>query len=194
MADPTPLDPLASLAQFKVYASISGSAQDAKINALLAAASDIVRRLCDADFTSVARTEYHSGRDNFLKTYVTLGSRPVESLDTISIRCGHDDYVDSDVTCYDLNPDRGTLHGRFPRGIRNVKVVYTGGYAVVPDSVQQATMMIAKALLDATANDSTLQAEKIGDYSYSKFAGEGGDVVISPAARAMLAPFLPDPF
>lgn len=186
-------DDLVTVARFRDYAGIP-TGKDDLIAGLLKAASDIVRRKCDLDFKSAERTELASGTSNHGNSFLTLMHRPVASLTSIGIKCSDGTFADADLDCYELNNERGTLWGRFRSGYRNIKIVYVGGYEAVPEPVQMATLLIGKALLDATKTDSTLQSEKIGDYSFSKFAGTGGDVVISSAAEAMLAPFMADQF
>ena len=60
----------------------------------------------------------------------------------------------------------------WPRGRRNIRVVYTAGYATVPEDVQLAAAELAKEVYGKAQRDPTLLSETIGSYSYTQ-AAEG---------------------
>lgn len=91
---------------------------------------------------------------------------------------------------YGDGPARGV--GRapaFPRGVKNVRVEYVGGYtaATVPADLVQLNIDIAKAGYDARAHDSNVQSETIGDYSYTL----GDFAAIRERHRAALSAYRP---
>jgi hypothetical protein len=59
----------------------------------------------------------------------------------------------------------------FGMGIACVKVEYTGGYATIPEDLQQAVVEIVKGLYQQRTEDTTIESEKLGDYSYKRTAG-----------------------
>lgn len=67
-------------------------------------------------------------------------------------------------------PSFGGVSGTFPRGWQNILIHYTGGFATVPDDLEQVAIELVKLALDASARDSALASENLGDYSYSLMA------------------------
>lgn len=59
----------------------------------------------------------------------------------------------------------------FPRGYNNIRVVGTMGWAVTPEPIKQACVIIAKWENDPTLYNTLMKSEKIGDYSYTTAAG-----------------------
>lgn len=72
------------------------------------------------------------------------------------------------INDFQIYADEGRLHrdGGFNAGIRNVVVAYTAGYATIPDDLQDACLELVMYFYDLSKRDSTLQSEKIGNYSY----------------------------
>jgi len=61
----------------------------------------------------------------------------------------------------------------FGRGWRNVLVEYTGGYATIPDDLEQIAIELVAEAFNARGKDTSLQSESIGSYSYVNRALEG---------------------
>ncbi len=82
-----------------------------------------------------------------------------------------------------------------PRGYQNVEAFYSGGWAVdeVPEDLQHATCVVAASLYRMSGRDSTLQSEKLGDYSYTNFSSPAAVATslasIAPEAAEMLKPY-----
>lgn len=91
---------------------------------------------------------------------------------------------------------RITQVGKFPRYKDIIHDTTTAGaeryYKSIPDAVRRATaaqveFMIEKGASYFSGNDSDMQSESIGNYSYSRFDGVGGlKSLIAPKARALL--------
>jgi hypothetical protein len=74
-----------------------------------------------------------------------------------------------ELDCHHVDPDAGTLWFRsgLPCGTQNVKVVYTAGYATIPEDVQLATAALVGAMYRMSTSDQTLTGERLGDYSWT---------------------------
>ena len=59
------------------------------------------------------------------------------------------------------------IWGYFPVGFQNITIKYVGGYATIPADVEQVCLELAKNYLDSKGQNTTLQSESIGSYSYS---------------------------
>lgn len=130
----------------KTYLGLTGSTYDAALDALIPAASERIERACRRAFGSATLTEYHDGGHD----RVLLGRRPATAVNEV-----HDDprgqFPDASVVPaaeYTLYPEMGLLmlrSGRFARGVRSVRVTYSGGYAEPPADLAQACVMLTAA-------------------------------------------------
>jgi len=172
---------------------------------LLEAASEMIDRFCGREFDSSARTEYHDGDGS---QYIYLHVFPNVSLTTVGVSS---DYwvTETNVTTtallvHDVDGRCILKHTAeievFPRGVQNVKVVYTAGYAAasIPEDIQQACCVMAGNMYAETGmatSNLPYESEKIGDWTYKRStAGSGGGVdgsggVLSPSVRRMLSPY-----
>jgi hypothetical protein len=75
---------LTTLAAVKLYMGISNTAQDAKLTALLTAASFAIENYCDRVFAEQTLIEYYDGRDNWRNGYLHLKQMPVTSIARIA--------------------------------------------------------------------------------------------------------------
>jgi hypothetical protein len=72
----------------------------------------------------------------------------------------------------------GTIWGCFPRGIQNIEVKYTAGYADVdslPEDLEQAVVALTGSFFELSQTGSTanVKGEKIGDYAIQYFESTG---------------------
>lgn len=183
---------LISIAEYKVWAGISGTAQDALLTVLVDAVSMEVRRLCDRNLTdgfeSKSRTERYDGTD---EATIQLIEWPVSSITSVTLYTagGDTEVLDSDT--YRVNGDSGVLSridpkmGRFPvtafgtvnatfsvqpwfdQGFDNVEVVYTGGYATIPADIKMACYRLTDLAYAARGRNMGIQSESLGGYSYT---------------------------
>jgi hypothetical protein len=70
-----------------------------------------------------------------------------------------------------------------------IRVVYDGGFTVVPEAIQNATIELARLIMDRMLIDYTLKSETIGTYSYElndKLLG----ISIPESIRGAISPFI----
>lgn len=80
--------------------------------------------------------------------------------------------------------------GIWPRGIGNIKVTYTAGYATIPSDLATAATSLAVQLVQAAERGAPLSGETIGDYSYQLLnnpAGAGSAAPVLGAVASILA-------
>ena len=162
--------------------------------ALITSASAIVENHCRRTFAyDAAVVEYLNGNG---WGRVWLSRLPVASITAIEIGGSS-----VDVTSWGFNPETGELiwatgstdyrHAtRIPRGRRNVKVTYAGGYATIPAPVVEATVQVVQQLADAAKVSGVYQSEEIGDYKYT--LASGTIYSLPPLAAQILAPYVLD--
>jgi uncharacterized phiE125 gp8 family phage protein len=183
---------LISIAEYKVWAGISGTAQDALLTVLVDAVSMEVRRLCDRNLTngfeSTSRTERYDGTD---EATIQLIEWPVSSITSVTLYTAGGDTEVLDADTYRVNGDSGVLSridpkmGRFPvtafgtvnatfsvqpwfdQGFDNVEVVYTGGYATIPADIKMACYRLTDLAYAARGRNMGIQSESLGGYSYT---------------------------
>lgn len=161
---------LATRAALKVYLGIDDSDgdHDDLLDALIAYASERIESHCRRAFASAAVTEYLDGTGI---SRLVLSRRPVTALTGVYEDAGRDFGEDTEIDPADLAlyPEAGVVAwtaGVFGRGTRNVKAVYTGGYATVPDDVALACVKLAAAwYAHARAGGDGVLRETLGDYS-----------------------------
>jgi hypothetical protein len=70
------------------------------------------------------------------------------------------------------NPTLGEITSFVPfvRGYQNFRVIYSAGYATIPEEIQQAVAEIASSVYQNMATNPNLQSENLGGYSYSNIA------------------------
>jgi len=137
---------LTTLAKIKILLSISGSGEDDRLNEVVDASDDIISRWCDRDFDSTAYTEYYDGTGTavlVLRQYPIIGNPSEVNVDgnrdfaaTTALTVSDDYIVETNGAEGILRlvsaPFQGTLEPVWPRGIQNIKVTYTAGYATLP--------------------------------------------------------------
>ena len=148
---------LTSTANVKTYMGISGTDDDTLIGQLVSRASNAIENFCNRIFASTAYTEYHDG-DGCAR--IILDHRPIISVTTIhddldrtfaaSSLIAASDYITRDdegiVEWLSGNATFPSTAAYFYDGQLNVKVVYTAGYATIPDAVEQACIMMVAAM------------------------------------------------
>ena len=135
---------LCSRDMLKANLGVGGTAHDARLDALIAAASEAIETFCRRRFGESSYTEYHDGGHD----RIVLLHRPVLSVTGLwdDLARQFDEASAVAETEYILDAERGLIvlrSGRFALGIRNVKASYSAGYAAVPDDVEQACILLA---------------------------------------------------
>ena len=124
----------------------------------------------------------------------SLGAAPtLDLIDTPGLYClNQNAYIElpdkqhADYQIVDVNNGMLKVSGT---GNAEVFVRYTGGYATVPDDLQQIVLEIIKETMDAKSRDTSLKSETLGDYSW-----EGREVSVSNAVRQKLYGWMSEPF
>lgn len=179
-----------STSEYKIWAGISGSAQDAVIAVLIASAQATLERFTGRDFDGATFTEYYNGGG----TTIQLKNYPITSITSLQYRdaAGNltsipttDWRVDldtgivsmlgvSDIRQYDDAMDDLTTRSfdrtpEFARDFRHIKVVYVGAYAsTYPDDLKLVMYELVSLLSSMRASDPTMKSESIGAYSYTR--------------------------
>lgn len=132
---------LCALADVKTYLGITDASTDSVLTALVSNASAMIESFCNRAFAQATYTDTLNGTG---KAQMCLPNSPVTavaslSVDGMSVPPSADTtlsgYVFDALSVY-LRP--GGYPCAFTKGIQNVTVTYTAGYAVVPLDVAQA--------------------------------------------------------
>ena len=161
---------LTTLEKLKTYLGLEGAGDDALLGALIDSVSEAIEHYCGRAFAEAERTEQHDGAG---AATVLLKCRPVTAVSAV-----HDDpsraFGDAtrlDPTAYLFYPEAGILErfaGCFADGRRNVKVVYTAGFATVPPAVEQAANLLAAHFYNrGHQGGDGLASESLGAYTVS---------------------------
>jgi|TARA_R100000149_G_C5827242_1_gene104197 hypothetical protein len=156
---------LITLQQYKDFAGLSGMSDDARINTIIPAISQSVKRYCGMsflDYYSSNKTEFFDIKDNMTNA-VMLDESPLVSIVSVEERGSQ---ADSYVTLISENSDSSgkydftvdfesdtifrttdTADKMFPKGRKAVKVVYKAGYASTPSDIQLACFDLVKYYL-----------------------------------------------
>jgi hypothetical protein len=125
---------LTNLANVKLWLGITSTDDDVQLARLITAASDFVAQYCSRSFVSTAVTDrkYHGNGNSTL----VLRNWPIISVQSLAI-----DGVTVPATNYTFFDRMIYLtNGVFTKGLANVSVNYTAGYAVVPFGLEQAVI------------------------------------------------------
>lgn len=144
------------------------------LSALISAASAAVQGYCGREFTSEERTELHDGDD---QQTLILDEYPVTDIDTVKTIDDDDEETTIAETDYRYRTD-GVLvlkYTTFPAGIQNIEVVYTAGYATIPEDLQEAVVQIAVKLYADASHDPQVAIERLGDYSVQRMMWSSED-------------------
>ncbi len=160
----------------KLYLGIDAadSSEDDFLDDLIDYASERIETHCGRRFASEALTEYLDGPGT---TELVLSRRPVTELTSVRIDSERDFGEDTEVDSSELvlHAESGVVErdgAVFPRGASNVRVVYTAGYAAVPDDLALACVKLAAAwYAHARAGADGVSKETLGDYS-AKYRNE----------------------
>ena len=166
----------------KRHLGLSGSEYDTLIGELIDAASEAIERHCGRDFASAERTEHHDGN----VSAVVLRARPVDSVASV-----HDDpsrnFEDGSLVApsrYVVDALSGIVEleaGRFSRGVKSVKVIYTGGYETVPDDVSRACVLLVAHWFS--------QATRLAANGSGEYASRRETAAWPPAVKGLLWPY-----
>ncbi len=139
---------LTTLTDVKTYTGATDPSGDAAITALISNASAFIERFCNRTFGLASYTEVRNGNN---RPRMMLNNSPITAVSSLSID-GYSIQVSSGPTVGGYTFDNHSIYlrpgyingsgfrgyGEFTRGIQNVVIAYTAGFATVPSDVAQA--------------------------------------------------------
>jgi len=132
---------LCALADVKTYLGITDTNSDAVLTSLVTNASAMVEQFCNRVFAQASYTETRNGNE---RVQLCLKNTPVTAVASVTINdtpvlpavgATGTGYVFDDISIY---LRQGGYQSAFIRGMQNVTVVYTAGFATIPMDVAQA--------------------------------------------------------
>lgn len=178
-------------AEYKTWAGVSGTALDSWLTQTIPEAQAFAETWCDRGFDTATRTEYYDGHGT---PDIQLRSTPVTTLTSVSyisgVASGAASFTAFDSSSYFVDQDSGVLQRAsafdafettfdrydrpiWPEGIRNIKVVYVGGYGAIggpamPSGLKLATYRLVDYLRNERGRSGEMQSETMGSYSYTR--------------------------
>lgn len=140
---------LTSLSAAKDFLEIpvADTSQDTRLERFINAASSMIENYCSRKFKSQTFTEYHDGRQS---NAVLLQQYPAQKPSIVAIDGTWNYGTETQLASSDFDVlENGWLMLRgstFPRGIRNVKVVYVAGYSTIPSDLEESCLMLVEYL------------------------------------------------
>ena len=136
----------AAKTQLKIADAITD--YDARVNALIAVASQRISSYCNRVFEPATYTETFDGRR---QNEVLLSQFPITSITSVHIDSSRVFGATSllPVDDYDADTDTGMVrfhNGNLPSGSKNIQIVYDAGYAVIPADLDYACVMFVEFL------------------------------------------------
>ena len=135
---------LTTKADYKTYAGIKSTNEDAVIDFIIPKVSELVKNYCNrtfVDYWDSPKTEIFNGN---VKSFI-LAETPVATITSVQYSTDYGqnwtnltqytDWVKENDTILSLSTD-----GYFPKLIRGYKVVYTAGYDDVPPDLEIAVL------------------------------------------------------
>lgn len=163
---------LSTLGNVKSSLDITVTAEDDRIDALLAAVTTWGESFCGRKFFSAARTEYYAagGVGNVL---LVLDVWPVTSVTSVHESLDLPRVWDATTLltaneAYLYNPDNGFLHrvdgSDWATDPRSIQVIYTAGYATAPADIERAAIeLIAAKLQKGKQEQYHITSTNVGD-------------------------------
>ena len=145
--------PLCALADVQAYTGDSTTGTASVYTALIPKVSAAIEAYCSRTFGQASYTENRNGNgaDRIMVRNLPLTAVTSVMVDTVPIPAAPDavsfGYVFDDSTIYiragrKLSPPPAGYLGAYPvcfsRGVQNIALAYTGGYATIPPDVNQA--------------------------------------------------------
>lgn len=155
---------LVTLAEYKAYAGIASTTQDAAITSIIPKASQLVKSICRrtfVDYVNDYKTEVYSGGNGsklFLKEYPLLSVSDVEmSTDYGATYVSLTEFVDFAVDHEDGSIVAVGTDAVFKKYINGYRVTYTGGYEELPEDLKVAVLDLITYYLK---NDGSVHSPK----------------------------------
>lgn len=152
---------LVTLAEYKAYAGITSTNQDAQINSIIPKVSQLIKTICRrtfVDYVNDSKEEIYSGGWDkiFLKEYPILSISSVET--SVDYGATYTELVE--FTDYVLDAEDGTLAAiipPFPKMVNGYKITYTAGYESLPEDLKLAVLDLVTYYIK---NDASIHSPK----------------------------------
>lgn len=152
---------LVTLAEYKAYAGITSTNQDAEITSIIPKASQLIKSICRrtfVDYVNDTKEEVYSGGWDklYLKEYPLLNVLSVET----STDFGNTYTELVEFTDYAIDREDGSIvaiYPPFPKYINGYKITYTGGYEELPEDLKLAVLDLVTYYLK---NDMSVHSPK----------------------------------
>lgn len=160
--------------------------QDDRVKRMINAASQRIEKITNRKLKLQTVTEYQDGRAN---SKLVLRQWPAQKPSVVNLDPSwvYDSENDLPTTDYDVEQDQFLVRksGYFPKGVRNVKIIYQAGYTEVPSDLEEACLMMVQ-WLDAMRTD-----RRVGTKSKSK-AGENISFTddVPPMIMSFIEPYI----
>lgn len=129
---------LTTLANAKSWLNVTGNTDDALLSRLISAASDYIQTWLNR---TIAQTAYTVKRDGNDGKRMMFKDYPVASISSLVIDQQTIPASVNGGVGYVFNDTSIMLIGyRFTRGVQNVQISYTAGFAVTPNEIEQAAI------------------------------------------------------
>ena len=190
---------LCALQDVKTYCAITSSSEDDVLTALIAAASGDIGNYCNRTFEQTAYTEIRNGNG---ADRIGVRQSPIVSVQSVSVDglavpaapdAVSDGYVFSDTAIYIRNRGRRPYPAApwcFARGVQNVALAYTAGYATIPADLNQACVeLVAWKRAKSTRIDKT--SETLGNQQTQAYKLDGMPPSVIAAINSYRLPMIP---
>lgn len=174
------LDDLITLARAKLNPALATGITDAYLALLITAASTQIQRWCNRCFKSQPFTKRLDGEGD---QTIFLPNFPITNIDVVdfieldgtveTVLLTTDTFTDffilgngGEISFLNSNPSRFI---NFPRGFKNVKITFTGGFSPIPEDVQEAAVEQVVFINEQGSASDSVKSEKLGDYSKTFF-------------------------
>jgi hypothetical protein len=184
---------LTTASEYKTYAGISGSTDDTFIGVILLVAEKYVANICNRTFESATVTEIYDGNG---EESIVLRRPPVTSVTSVEFAVSSTTWTTVPSEAYRIDLAAGVLsmanssatflnfddslvdrpwqigmRPSFPRGRSNIRVVYVGGYATIPDDLKFVVWSMMDMMFANRRANLGMQSESIDSYSYTRVLG-----------------------
>ena len=145
---------LTTIEDYKDFMGITSTKEDLKLTSLVTSASALVKSYCGrsfVDYVSSDKTEYITVEDDIysiaLEEFPVISITSVEerysySSDYVALTTANNEYYLDTKTDSIVRTNGGYGYRNWPKGPGSVKVVYTAGYATMPQDLELAVFDI----------------------------------------------------
>lgn len=130
-------DALTTKERIKNRLQLTAATFDDLLDNVILAVTARIENMCNRRFTLAEfNNELHDGSDSYgsYRTTLIVKNAPIQTIESVEWKAGSNStplWTAFTVDDYDLDAEAGVLHFRspLPRGMRNVRITYTGGYS-----------------------------------------------------------------